>query len=425
MISVENRVKRPAHQWRKREALGLGLIALGLLAGRADAQVLDVDLGSNVYLEPSKTSKLTVINPSIGLTGHIAGVVDVQASYEADIVSGATESIKGGRLARVDIVSSATKFDDTRHVASGGVTINRESTQLGLGYSYGTESDYRSHAISVSAGTTFFQKNTELLLSYARGFDQVCTTNYGEADAPSLRQPLDASTGCFTDADNRATRDVDLDNFQAGWTQAWTPVVASQVVLSAGLQHGFLENPYRAVIIAPSGDQALEHHPDNRARAALALRGRLYVRAIETAFSAGARFYRDTWDVFGQNYELAAERYLFEGLRVQLRGRYYTQTAALFYSDDYTGGEPTDGPNGQYWTGDRELSPLSNLQYGGRVVFAKRGASGARLLGIFLGFSASASLDVINTSLDHFTWGGQDPDDTFGLLGSLGIQSEF
>ena len=59
--------------------------------------------------------------------------------------------------------------------------------------------------------------------------------------------------------------------------------------------------------------------------------------------------------MFGQNYELAAERYLFEGLRVQLRGRYYTQTAALFYSDDYTGGEPTDGPNGQYWTGDRAV----------------------------------------------------------------------
>lgn len=398
---------------------------LGLVSGAASAQVLDVDLGTNVYVEPSKTSKLQVINPSIEVTGHVAGVVDIEAGYEADIVSGATESLKGGRLGSVDIVSSATKFDDTRHVARGAVTITRENTELGLGYSYGTESDYRSHAIAVSAGTTFFQKNTELSLSYARGFDQVCSSSYRAADDPSLRLPLDASTGCFTSADDRATREVDLDDFQAGWTQAWTPVVATQLVLSAGLQHGFLENPYRAVVIAPSGDQALENHPDNRARVAVALRGRVYVRSIETAFSAGARFYRDTWDVFGQNYELAAERYLFPALRVQLRGRYYRQTAALFYSDDYTGGEPTDGPEGQYWTGDRELSPLHNLQYGARIVFSERGASGARLLGVLLGFSASASLDVIDTSLDRFTWGGENPDDTFGVLGSLGLKSEF
>jgi hypothetical protein len=413
-------------QPRTHRILGWSSLALGLAcAGSAGAQVLDVDLGSSVYLEPSKTSKLTVINPSIALEGHIAGAVDVSASYEADIVSGATESIKGGRLATVDIVSSATNFDDTRHVASGGLRIRRENTELGLGYSYGTESDYRSHAISVNAGTTFLQKNTELTLSYARGFDEVCTTDFDDSDAPSSRLPLDSSDGCFTKAEGRNTRDVSIDNFQAGWTQAWTPVLVTQLIWSAGLQHGFLENPYRAVVIAPSGDAALENHPDNRARTALALRGRLYVRQIETAFSAGVRLYRDTWDVFGQNYELAAERYLFAGLRIQARGRYYTQTEALFYSDDYTGGEPVDGPNGQYWSGDRELSPLHNLQYGGRVLFSKRGASGARVLGVFLGLTASASFDIIDTSLDRFTWGGVEPDDTTGLLGSVGVKAEF
>lgn len=396
-----------------------------VLTGAAGAQVLDVELGSNVYLEPSASSELTVVNPSVALAGQLPAGVEIQASYEADIVSGATESVKAGRFATVDVVSSATRFDDTRHVASGGVSVVRESTNLSASYSYGTESDYRSHAISVSAGTSFFQKNTELVLSYARGFDRVCTTNYAASDDPSSRLPLDAATGCFTAADDRAERSVDLDNFQVGWTQAWTPVFSSQLVLSGGLSHGFLENPYRAVVIAPSGDRALEHHPENRARAAVALRGRLFVRAIETTFGAGLRWYRDTWDVFGQSYELSAERYLLEGLRVQLRGRYHTQTAALFYSDDYTGGEPIDGPSGQYWTGDRELSALSNLQYGGRVVFARSGRTGARLFGVLLGASASASFDVLDTRLERFSWGGVEPDDTLGLLGSLGFEGAF
>jgi hypothetical protein len=409
---------------RSHEAL-LSVALVALLSGRAGAQVLDVDLGTNVYLEPSKTSNLTVINPQVGVTGHIAGVVSINAHYEADIVSGATESIKGGRLATVDIVSSATKFDDVRHVASGGVAITRENTNLAVSYSYGTESDYRSQSFAVSAGTNFFQKNTEIVLSYARGFDKVCTTAFAESDSPSVRTPLDASDGCFTSDDNRAEREVSLDNFQAGWTQAWTPVLATQMVLTGALQHGFLENPYRAVVVAPAGDQALENHPDNRARAAMALRGRLYVRPIQVAFSASARYYLDTWDIFGQDYEVAAERYLFEGLRIQARASYYTQTAALFYSDDYTGGEPVDGPNGQYWTGDRELSALHNLQYGGRIIYSKRSTQDARFLGIFLGFTATAAFDLINTGLDRFTWGGKDPDDTLGMLLSLGLKSEF
>ena len=43
-----------------------------------------------------------------------------------------------------------------------------------------------------------------------------------------------------------------------------------------------------------------------------------------------------------------------------LRARVYHQTGAVFWSDDYTGGDPPLGPKGQYWTGDRELSPFNS-----------------------------------------------------------------
>jgi hypothetical protein len=269
------------------------------------------------------------------------------------------------------------------------------------------------------------QKNTELTLSYARGFDTVCTSNYAASDAPSARNALDSSTGCFTSADDRAERDVNLDNFQAGWTQTWTPIFATQAVLTGALQNGFLENPYRSVVIAPAGDLALENHPDNRARGALALRGRIFVRPIDTAFGAGVRVYRDTWDMIGQTYEIEAERYMFSWLRALVRARYYTQTEALFWSDDYTGGEPIAGPRGQYWSGDRELSPLSSYLLGGRLLVAKEGRPDERVAGIFLGFSASAGLDLMKTNLDDFTWGGTDPNDTTALIGSLGIKADF
>lgn len=391
----------------------------------ARAQVASLDLNSALFVEPSKRSGLTVLNPSATLSVMPNNWLTVKGGYEADIVSGASESLKGGRLSNVDIVSSATNFSDTRHALTGGFAITRASTYLRGSYTYGTEHDYRSNAFAVSAGSDFLQKNTQIELSYGRGFDQVCTTAYATSDPASSRLALDSSQGCFTDDKKRASREISLNNFQVGWTQTWTPVFATQVVLSAALQNGFLGNPYRSVVIASAGDQALENHPENRARGAVGVRGKYYVRSLETAFSAGARLYRDTWDIFGQTYEVDAERYMLPWLRVLVRGRYYTQTKALFWSDDYTGGEPQTGPRGQYWSGDRELSPLSSYLIGGRVLAKREGRPGERVFGLFLSVSGSVGFDLLKTNLRDFTLGGRAPDDTLAMLWSLGLRGEF
>jgi hypothetical protein len=405
-------------------ALAAALSVLGGVAP-ARAQVADVAARVSYFKEPSKTSNLTVWNPAIDLQVSPTEWLELHAGSAADIVSGATESLKGGRLSPVDIVTSATKFEDKRVQASGGFTVSRDNTKLSATYTYGTESDYRSQAFSIQSGTSFLQKNTELTLAYGRGFDRVCTTAFADSDSASVKTPLDSSKGCFTKAVDRASRKVDLDNFQTGWTQTWTPVFATQLVLYGALQHGFLENPYRAVVIAPAGDQALENHPDNRLRLAAAMRARYYLRPLKLALSAGARLYRDTWDILGQTYELEAERYLLPEVRVLVRGRYYTQTEALFWSDDYTGGEPHDGPRGQYWTGDRELSPLSSYLVGGRVLFKHNAEPHQRMAFILLSVEISASLDVMKTSLKEFTWGGSKPDDTLAGVLSVGWRGTF
>jgi hypothetical protein len=400
-------------------------LAAALSPGAASGQVAELELGTGVFLEPSPTSKLLVLNPHASVGVLPTDWLTIRAGWEADVVSGATESLKAGPLVDVDVVSSATDFDDTRHVASGTVAIARRDTRLSVGYSYGTESDYRSHALTVTAGTDFLQKNTQIELGYAHGFDEVCTTAYTDDIGPSQRFALDSSDGCFTDAGDRASRDLALDNLQVAWTQAWTPVLATQLVLTGALQNGFLENPYREVVISSTGGSALEKHPDNRARVALALRVKYHVRPIDTAFSLGVRGYRDTWDVLGQTYELEAERYLLPWLRVLARGRYYTQTGALFWSDDYTGGEPVTGPRGQYWTGDRELSPLRSYLIGGRVLTAWQGRPGERIVGAFLDLSASAGLDLMKTHLESFTWAGLEPTDTVALIGVLSLSAAF
>ncbi|HEY3256568.1 MAG TPA: hypothetical protein VGJ91_21560, partial [Polyangiaceae bacterium] len=96
-------------------------VAFGVAS--AQAQVASADLSSALFLEPSKRSGLTVVNPSATLAVSPNNWLTLQGGYEADIVSGASESLKGGRLSSVDIVTSATHFSDTRHALTGGFTI--------------------------------------------------------------------------------------------------------------------------------------------------------------------------------------------------------------------------------------------------------------------------------------------------------------
>jgi len=411
--------------WLRRPLVAASLLSALVLVPRvASAQVVEVDLSGAVFHEPSEKSAMTVYNPGASLTVTPWEFLSVGVHYEADIVTGASEGVKAGPLSSPDVISQAS-VTDTRNLVTGSLGINRKNTSLTASYTWAAESDYKSQSIAVVAGTEFLQRNTRLELSYARGFDKVCNVAYPPNRDPSVRTPLDSSTGCFTSAANRQSQDVDLDTFGGGWTQSWTPFLSTQVSLNFGLQHGFLGNPYRGVVIGASGQVAQEHHPDDRARFAATLKGKYFIKSFDTTVGLAVRGYRDTWDVLSQTYELNAERYMLPWLRLMVKGRYYNQTGALFWSDDYTGGEPTYGPRGQYWSGDRELSPLRSYLVGGRVLGTWKGTKEQRLLGALLDFSAGASLDAIKTDLRDFTLAGDAPDDTWAYVLGLSIHGGF
>lgn len=405
----------------RRLVRGVGVAVLGVLVLGPNLAGAQVDARTSVFYEPSESSQLLVVHPTVSVGVPVSSALSINAGYEADVVSGATEAVKAGPL--VDVVTAATSFDDVRHVGRGGFELRRDVARIGASYAYGVESDYRSHAVAVTAGTDLLDRNTQIDLGYAHGFDRVCTTDFSRTLAPSARSALDSSSGCFTNRENRASRSIDLDNFQVGWTQAWTPVFATQMVLTASLAHGFLENPYRSVVIGPVGEQALENHPDDRARAALGLRGKYFLREADTALTLGLRAYRDSWALTSETVELEAEHYLRPWLRGLVRARVYHQSGALFWSDDYTGGEPELGPRGQYWTGDRELSPLWSYLVGGRVLATLR--PDGRTLGVFSSFSFGLGVDVSKVDLLEFTWSGTTPDDTLSILGTLTIGGAF
>ena len=73
------------------------------------------------------------------------------------------------------------------------------------------------------------------------------------------------------------------------------PILSTQLTATALLLDGFQANPYRAVRIGRAAAQ--EYHPENRARYAAGLAGRLWIAPLSGAVQPALRVYRDTWDI--------------------------------------------------------------------------------------------------------------------------------
>lgn len=399
--SLRARCARPA-------ALAAGLAVLGA-GGVARAEVVSFETAHTIYYESPTRTNMFVYTPGGELSAKPTEWLGVRAGYEADIVSGASVSTKAGSAYQAnnpaaDVISTAS-VKDIRHSGRGGLSLKKGDVTATGNYAYSTENDYRSHSFNVAIRTEAYDHNTQFEISYARNFDRVCDRTQGVNDPPTRFRALESSDGCFKSDPLRTQRDLGVDGFQGSWSQAWTPIFVTQLVYTAQVTNGFQSSPYRSVIIG-QGLRAQEHHPENRARQALALRMNLYLRPIKAAVRVGVRAYDDTWDIKSGTIDAELEKYVLPPLRAALRGRLYKQTGALFWSDDYTGGDRPLGPKGQYFTGDRELSPFWSWSAGARVTYLKYRSSEGRILGFLESFRAGGSFDVIGFDYAEYTLGG-------------------
>lgn len=396
---------------RSLSLVACGVILLGVtFAGlaRADSKFA---LGSTVFRESGGPLHILVIAPSADATAELADELSIDANWTADIVSGASVAVVDDPGA-VDTITSAS-MADIRHAFSGGVELRSDTTALRGGMGYAFENDYRSLSFDLSARTELFDRNTALQIAYSRGFDDVCDA----PNAPGQYARLDSSVGCFKDKVTRATRDVSLHTFQGSWTQAWTPVLTMQTSVTAQILNGFQGNPYRSVW---NGSASQEHHPNNRARYSASTELRLWIKPMNGALSASGRAYRDTWNISSLTGEIAYEQVIAGGLRIRAQGRYYNQTAAAFFSDDYV-----LQPRGQYFTGDRELSAMRTLLFGGKVTWAVPANDQGYVLGFLNTFELVGKFDVLKSWFDDFHYGSETVPNTLALVGSISLQAGF
>jgi hypothetical protein len=394
----------------------------------ANAETISVDTAHALYHESPTGSKMTVYTPSLNVKATPASWFDIKAGYEADVVSGASVAVKAGPAYQAthpgaDVVTSAS-VRDYRHKAAGGVRLSKDDVDVNLGGSYSTENDYKSRTLNIAVRTDAYEHNTQFELSYARSFDLSCDRIQSTTDGFALFRALEDASGCFTSAQDRRTRDLVSDSFQGSYTQSWTPALMTQVVYTAQILNGFQSNPYRSVIVG-EGLKAQEHHPDLRSRHALTLRLNWYLAPIKSVLRFGVRAYADSWAMKSITGDLEIERYVAERVRFALHGRFYKQSGAVFWSDDYSGGDPPLGPRGQYFSGDRELSPFMSAVVGTRLAYLHEAKPDAKMLGFISSVKLSANLDVMQFFYQDYTLGGVSIGNARALLGVLSLGASF
>tara|TARA_R110002096_G_scaffold44526_8_gene120250 strand:+ start:57784 stop:59025 length:1242 start_codon:yes stop_codon:yes gene_type:complete len=342
-----------------------------------------VDSTTTWYQERRKGNLggLTVVHPQLDIGVDVGDNTTLDLGYSADAVSGATAAVYS-----TDAVSSATTFKDLRHAANTGITFYGTRSSLSLSGNIGTERDYNSIGVGVSAKIDLPGKNTSLALSYNHGFDQVCDFDNGLATALE-RRPLTGQQACkkrqFLRGEDTSGdsiwRDLSLDSSQATITQNLSPSVVAQIGLFGQVVRGFQSNPYRRVRV--SGVEAQENIPTVRGRAALMARVNKYMPSMKSAIHAMFRGYTDTWGVNSVTLGLGYSQYFGTSLLLRTNARIYQQSEATFFKDAFF--YETEGSAGEYFTGDRELGAIRNVVGSMKFSYIKFDENGGNVLGVF------------------------------------------
>jgi hypothetical protein len=279
--------------------LGAALAATGGLS----AAVLPEDR-ADVMFHGYDGGGLEVTGPSVLVRKGIADKASVWANYYVDMISSAS----------IDVVTTASPYDEQRDEISAGADYLYGKTFMGLSFTNSEESDYTANSARLGVSHDFFGDLTTVGISYARGWDEV-RRNGDEA---------------FSEEVDRQTYRVDLSQVL---TKNWVLALNYEGVTD----EGFLNNPYRSVrYLDPSSaigySYQAEVYPRTKTSSATAIRT-LYYLPYRASARGEFRYYSDTWGVEAWNAEIGYVHPLAKGFTLDLRYRYYTQEAADFYSD--------------------------------------------------------------------------------------------
>jgi hypothetical protein len=289
-------------------ALALPILAF---APRAGAAVVG-EIGASV-LGYKEQGQMKATEPILFGRAVIDDVWEVAASAVGDILTGASPQYVTNVSGKPMQVLTGASVYERRH--AGDVKVGRRFGDFTLSASaaVSNEHDYHSKAGGIEARQDFNDKNTTLTLGYGRSNDHV-----GSSIDPSLNEPRDT------------------DQYLVGLTQVLSPVSIVQTSLAYSNGRGDYNDPYKFTITfypdSPLPALMADTRPDHRRSWSWLNRYRRHFVDEHGTLQAEYRYYQDDWGIRAHTLEVAWEQQLDERWSLRPALRYYTQSAADFYS---------------------------------------------------------------------------------------------
>jgi hypothetical protein len=266
----------------------------------------------------------------------------VEASYFIDKVSGAS----------IDVLSQASQIKDERRQKTGTVEYVHDKTTYTASFINSVERDYRSNTSSFSLKQDMFGDLTTLALSFSNTTDTVGENN-GTAFVPNVTWLGHAQSRSY---------DIDL-------SQILTKNLIAGVNFNVITDQGYLANPYRSVrFLDPDNPKgyslASQVYPDTRTSTAIQWEAK-YFLPYRAAVTGSWRYFRDTWSIVGNTFEVDYTHPISNIWILEGRLRYYKQNHADFYSDLFAYADEY-----RFEARDQDLSAQENYTIGGKATYA-------------------------------------------------------
>ncbi len=263
--------------------------------------------------------------PALLVRKSLLDKVSLSASYYADIVSNAS----------IDVVTTASPYDETRKEYGFGVDYAVRDALLTLAATHSTEPDYTADAVSFDITQEAFSGMTTVGLGYTYATDDVGKRNEGFFDHAKHWR------------------------YRLGVTQILTPRWLASANFEVVSDNGYLGSPYRAAIVF--GAAVPERLP--RTRTSRAVKFRVIGEVAQaTSLRGEYRYFWDTWDIKAHTFDVGLSHRFGQNWLVDGYLRAYRQEGALFYSDNAAA-------ETLYVTRNRQLSAYNSAALGTKATW--------------------------------------------------------
>jgi hypothetical protein len=320
----------------------------GSIGARIGLYKTDDKGDGNPFLDETET----VVEPVIIFDYNVTDRLSVSAQLSYDHVSSAS-------------IDRLSKFPEQSGASGdyyvGGLLGLRydvsDRVRIGVNAGGSFEYDYRSFGGGADVELDLNDKNTTIRAGLVAYLDQVRVIRFDgrEDEGDEARTSVTINLGLY---------------------QVLTPTLHGEIGYSLGIQSGFLETAFNAVVIEDPalppnpnldnrarGREITEELPDMRLRHSIHGRLRQYFPSIGGSVELGARFYFDNWGVASVAIEPRFHYWIVKDvLLARLRYRFYAQTASRFYDDHFRAEEKER-------TQDSDLGAFSSHSLGLKLTF--------------------------------------------------------